>query len=101
MKWILHDWNDKKRLKLLKNCYKSIPEHGKVIAMESVICDMPQASASAKCNFQIDVFMMAQGAAGGRLRTHHDFFNLAKAAGFKGVQFQCFVRNFWVIEFFK
>ncbi|KAI9074661.1 hypothetical protein K1719_043377 [Acacia pycnantha] len=97
----LHDWNDKKCLKLLKNCYKSIPEDGKVIAMESVMCDMPQASAYAKCNFQIDVFMMAQGAAGGTLRTHQDFFNLAKAAGFKGVHFQCFVRNFWVMEFFK
>ncbi|KAI9084711.1 hypothetical protein K1719_033355 [Acacia pycnantha] len=62
---------------------------------------MPQASASAKCNFQIDVFMMAQGAASGTLRTHQDFFNLAKAVGFKGVQFQYFVRNFWVMEFFK
>ncbi|KAI9074665.1 hypothetical protein K1719_043381 [Acacia pycnantha] len=30
----------------MKNCYKSIPEDGKEIAMESVICDMPRASAS-------------------------------------------------------
>lgn len=45
IKWILHDWNDKKCLKLLKNCYKSTPEDGKVIAMESVISDMPETSA--------------------------------------------------------
>ncbi|XP_028801598.1 caffeic acid 3-O-methyltransferase 1-like [Neltuma alba] len=101
MKWILHDWNDKKCLKLLKNCHQSIPEDGKVIAMESLISDMPETSASAKCNFQIDVFMMAQGAAHGRLRSHQGFLNLAKAAGFKDVQFKCFVRNFWVMEFFK
>lgn len=29
LKWILHDWSDEHCLKLLKNCYKALPEHGR------------------------------------------------------------------------
>nr|DAD39182.1 TPA_asm: hypothetical protein HUJ06_013505 [Nelumbo nucifera] len=37
MKCILHDWNDKDCLKLLKNCWKALPNLGMVIAVESIL----------------------------------------------------------------
>lgn len=49
---------------------------------------------------RMDVFMMAQDP-GGKERNERQFTELAKASGFKGVQYVCCVRNYWVIEFFK
>ncbi|KAF7843763.1 caffeic acid 3-O-methyltransferase-like [Senna tora] len=100
MKWILHDWSDEKCVTLLKNCYDATPENGKVIAVESGITVMPDTTVSTKCNFELDVFTMAQDP-GGKQRNQHEFLQLAKAAGFKGIKYQCRARNFWVIEFFK
>ncbi|KAH9725351.1 Flavone 3'-O-methyltransferase 1 [Citrus sinensis] len=57
-KWILHDCSDEHCLKLLKNCYKSIPEDGKVIGVESILPDLPDTSTLSKNNSQIDVLMM-------------------------------------------
>ncbi|GMH18325.1 hypothetical protein Nepgr_020166 [Nepenthes gracilis] len=37
MKRVFHDWNDEHCIKLLKNCYASLPDHGKVIACESIL----------------------------------------------------------------
>ncbi|KAF7843761.1 caffeic acid 3-O-methyltransferase-like [Senna tora] len=100
MKWILHDWSDEKCVKLLKNCYDATPKNGKVIALETGITVMPDTTASTKCNFEFDVFMMAQDP-GDKERTQYEFMQLAKAAGFSGVKYQCRACNFWVIEFFK
>ncbi|KAM4105252.1 hypothetical protein ACJW30_06G218200 [Castanea mollissima] len=47
-KWILHDWSDENCLKLLKKCYKAIPNDGKVIVAEAVIPTMPNISTSMK-----------------------------------------------------
>ncbi|ONI23625.1 hypothetical protein PRUPE_2G199300 [Prunus persica] len=44
MKWILHDWSDEHCLKLLKNCYKAIPDNGKVIVVEALLPAMPETS---------------------------------------------------------
>ncbi|KAF7843764.1 caffeic acid 3-O-methyltransferase-like [Senna tora] len=86
------------------NMFKSVPKADaiflKVIAIESGIIAMPDTIASKKCNFEVDVFMMAQDP-GGKERKQHEFLQLAKAAGFKGIKYQCHARNFWVIEFFK
>ncbi|KAK9199992.1 hypothetical protein WN944_015186 [Citrus x changshan-huyou] len=100
MKWILHDWSDEHCLKLLKNCYKSIPEDGKVIVVESILPDLPETSTLSKRNSQIDVLMMTQNP-GGKERTKHEFMTLATGAGFSGIRFECFTCNLWVMEFYK
>ncbi|GJU38473.1 caffeic acid 3-O-methyltransferase-like protein [Tanacetum coccineum] len=46
MKWILHDWSDDHCTKLLKNCYKALPENGKVIIVEAVLPFLPENKAS-------------------------------------------------------
>ncbi|KAF7843760.1 caffeic acid 3-O-methyltransferase-like [Senna tora] len=78
----------------MKNCYDATPEKGKVIVVESGITAMPDTTASTKCNFEVDVFMMAHDL-GGKERNQHEFLQLAKAAGFKGIKYQCRARNFW------
>ncbi|KAM4105243.1 hypothetical protein ACJW30_06G217500 [Castanea mollissima] len=100
MKWILHDWNDEHCLKLLKNCYNAIPPDGKVIVMDAVLPITPDIGSSTKCTSQMDVLMMTQNP-GGKERTRQEFTALATKAGFSGIKYECFVCNFWVMEFFK
>ncbi|KAJ8748510.1 hypothetical protein K2173_003408 [Erythroxylum novogranatense] len=100
MKWILHDWSDDQCLKLLKNCYTAIPENGKVIVVEVILPVAAETSATDKWIAQSDVLMMTQNP-GGKERTEQEFLALATAAGFKGIDFKCFVCNYWVMEFFK
>ncbi|KAL9385224.1 hypothetical protein Peur_022234 [Populus x canadensis] len=100
LKWILHDWSDDHCLKLLKNCYKAIPDNGKVIVMESVLSITAKTSPAARAISQLDVLMMTQNP-GGKERTEHEFMALATGAGFRGIKYEAFVCNFWVMEFFK
>ena len=98
--WILHDWSDEHCLKLLKNCYKAVPDNGKVIVVEMILPVEPETSSAVKSTFQIDVLMMTQHL-GGKERSQQQFLNLTTAAGFSGIRFECFVCNFWVMKFFK
>ncbi|KAE9593595.1 putative caffeate O-methyltransferase [Lupinus albus] len=99
MKWILHDWSDEQCLKLLKNCYKAIPENGKVIVVESILPMVPEETDSAKFGFGSDLFMMTQNP-GGKERTQQEFMDLAKSSGFSSIKLICHV-GLWVIEFYK
>ncbi|KAI8529366.1 hypothetical protein RHMOL_Rhmol12G0220000 [Rhododendron molle] len=100
MKWILHDWSDDQCLKLLKNCHKALPDNGKIIVVEGILPVIPDSSAATKGIFQLDLVMMTQNP-GGKERTKQDFEALATGAGFSGIRLECFVCNFWVMEFYK
>ncbi|CAJ1976044.1 unnamed protein product [Sphenostylis stenocarpa] len=100
MKWILHDWSDEYCLKLLKNCYDAIPDDGKVIVVEAVLPVKPETSAAYRAVSQLDVMMMTQNP-GGKERCEQKFMDLATAAGFRGIRYECHVHTFWVMEFFK
>ncbi|TXG63128.1 hypothetical protein EZV62_010122 [Acer yangbiense] len=100
MKWILHDWSDEHCLRLLKNCYKSIPNDGIVIVVEAILPVSPETNAATKATSQIDVLMMTQDP-GGKERTRQEFMALATGAGFSGIRFDCFASNFCVMEFYK
>ncbi|KAK1558853.1 hypothetical protein Q3G72_007434 [Acer saccharum] len=84
----------------LKNCYKAIPDDGKVIVVEAVVLEIPEASAAAKTTSQIDVIMMTQNP-GGKERTRQEFTSLATVAGFSAIRFDCFACNFCVMELYK
>ncbi|KAF7145224.1 hypothetical protein RHSIM_Rhsim04G0105200 [Rhododendron simsii] len=56
MKGVLHDWNDDLCLKLLKNCYKALPDNGKIIAAEGILPEMPDSAR--KGIFLMDLQMM-------------------------------------------
>uniref|UniRef100_A0A5B7BL78 Putative O-methyltransferase 2 n=1 Tax=Davidia involucrata TaxID=16924 RepID=A0A5B7BL78_DAVIN len=100
MKWILHDWSDDHCLKLLKNCYKAVPDNGKVIVVEAILPVIPDTSTAVKGICQIDLIMMTQNP-GGKERTQKEFLALASGAGFAGIRLECFACNFWVMEFYK
>ena len=87
-------------MKLLKNCYSAIPENGVVIVVEAILPALPETSSADKGTSQVDVLMMTQNP-GGKERSEEEFLALATAAGFSGIKFECFVCNFWVMEFFK
>ncbi|MED6198134.1 hypothetical protein PIB30_063053 [Stylosanthes scabra] len=100
MKSVLHDWDNKECLKILKNCHKAIPNDGKVIVVDKVLPALPEQSDVAKMAFRFDVFMMIQTSKG-KERTQQDFIDLAKASGFSTIRFVCSVSTFWVMEFYK
>ncbi|XP_038726206.1 caffeic acid 3-O-methyltransferase-like isoform X2 [Tripterygium wilfordii] len=100
MKLILHDWSDDHCLKLLKNCYNAIPDDGKLIVVDTILPAVPNTSTEVKAVSQMDVIMMTVNP-GGKERTRQEFTALATRAGFSGIRFECFVCNFWVMEFYK
>ncbi|KAK7338161.1 hypothetical protein VNO77_18761 [Canavalia gladiata] len=100
MKWILHDWSDEQCLKLLKNCYKAIPDDGKVIIVDAILSIVPETTVTAKRALGSDLIMMTQNP-GGKERTQQEFIELAKRSGFGGIRFICCVSGYWVMEFHK
>nr|QQH14891.1 caffeic acid 3-O-methyltransferase isoform 1 [Cirsium japonicum] len=100
MKWILHDWSDDHCKKLLRNCYKALPDDGKVIVVEAILPFLPDTSTYVKATTHIDAIMMTQDP-GGKERTEDEFLTLAKGAGFTGIKKECHVCNLWVMEFYK
>ncbi|XP_059634461.1 caffeic acid 3-O-methyltransferase-like [Cornus florida] len=100
MKWILHDWSDDDCLKLLKNCYKAVPDNGKVIVVEGILPVLPDTSSAVISMCELDVVMMTVNP-GGKERTQQEFLTLATGAGFAGIRMDCFTCNFWVMEFYK
>ncbi|KAJ8748456.1 hypothetical protein K2173_003351 [Erythroxylum novogranatense] len=100
LKWILYNWSDDQCLKLLKNCYKAIPENGKVIVIEVMLPVVAETSATEKWMAQLDVILMTQTPRG-KERTKQEFLALATRAGFLGIDFKCFVCNHWIMEFYR
>lgn len=100
MQWILHDWSDEQCERLLKNCWKALPEDGKVIAVESLVPVVPEASPIAQSVCIGDLVMLAYNP-GGRERTQKEFQHLAREAGFSGFNFTYVFAATWVIEFTK
>ncbi|RWR82936.1 caffeic acid 3-O-methyltransferase-like protein isoform X1 [Cinnamomum micranthum f. kanehirae] len=101
MKWILHDWSDEHCLKLLKNCWEALPDHGgKVIIVESILPEAPENNVSSHIVFEQDLFMLAQNP-GGKERTKKEYEALAIKSGFSGCEVICSAYNSWVMEFYK
>ncbi|GKB72155.1 caffeic acid 3-O-methyltransferase [Tanacetum coccineum] len=99
LKWILHDWSDAHCLKILKNCYKALPENGKVIVTEFVLPETLDTARETQIVLNADMVMLAH--AGGKERTAKEFEALAMGAGFKGFHPACGAFNTWVMEFSK
>ncbi len=77
MRWIIHDWNDEKSSIILKNCHQAMPEHGKLLLVESII---PPGNEPSPAKF-IDVIMLLM--TGGRERTEEEYRSLLRSNGFE------------------
>ncbi|XP_010541800.1 PREDICTED: indole glucosinolate O-methyltransferase 4-like [Tarenaya hassleriana] len=101
MKWILHDWTDEKCVKILKNCWRALPEKGKVILIEMVTPEEPRGGdVRSNITFDFDMLMLSQ-CSGGKERTKAEFQDLALASGFTRCHFMSCASPYWVIEFHK
>ncbi|PIA46460.1 hypothetical protein AQUCO_01500181v1 [Aquilegia coerulea] len=100
MKGILHDWNDESCTKLLKNCYKALPDNGKLIVVEAILPVEAETNTAAKALCQFDICMMSY-CPEGKERTKEEFVALAKGAGFASMEQVCSVYDCWVMEFYK
>ncbi|XP_021762861.1 caffeic acid 3-O-methyltransferase-like [Chenopodium quinoa] len=101
LKWILHCFGDEACMKILKNCYNALPDHGKVIVCEYILPNPDETSNDIAANsvVQFDIMMMVLP--GGKERTENEFKELAFAAGFQGFQVVCSAYNVKIIELLK
>lgn len=97
---ICHDWSDERCMKLLSNCYKALPEDGKVIVVEHILPECLDTSLNAMVVVYCDLTMLAH-CPGGKERTKRDFEALASATGFAGIRFANCAYNVWIMEFYK
>jgi hypothetical protein len=77
MRWIIHDWDDEKSSIILKNCHQAMPDHGKLLLVESIL---PPGNEPSPAKF-IDMIMLLM--TGGRERTEEEYRSLLHSNGFE------------------
>ncbi|XP_056173577.1 caffeic acid 3-O-methyltransferase-like isoform X2 [Syzygium oleosum] len=100
IKWVLHMFDDEHCIKILKNCYDALPDNGKVMAVDLVIPEAPEANLAARSLFQMYVFMRNMNPMG-KERTEKEFETLAKEAGFCSIRVAYSAHNFSLVELYK
>ncbi|KAK7295422.1 hypothetical protein RJT34_18330 [Clitoria ternatea] len=87
LKAVCINWSDEKCIELLRNCYKALPADGKVIIVEPILPDIPEATDASKFTSIIDNIMFIT--AGGRERTEKQHESLSKRSGFSRFHVAC------------
>jgi len=77
MKWIIHDWDDEKSNRILRNCRNQMKQNGRLILVD---CVVPESDEPHFSKF-IDLNMLVM--TGGKERTAKEFEQLLAGAGFK------------------
>ncbi|XVE63056.1 hypothetical protein DITRI_Ditri06bG0169100 [Diplodiscus trichospermus] len=100
LKCVLHNWDDNRCLKLLKNCYNALPEFGKVVVVESILPEEPTTDSGSQATLAVDIigFNLLPGA---KERTEEEYKALASKAGFTTFKLVCCAYNYWLMEFHK
>ncbi|OAE26909.1 hypothetical protein AXG93_3488s1000 [Marchantia polymorpha subsp. ruderalis] len=98
--WILHDWDDEQCVKILKNVWRALPPHGKVINLDYVLSDNSDPSPATKISLCTDISMMAVNS-NGRERTLAQFKRLAADAGFRRIECVAQIDDLSLLEFYK
>ncbi|GLT59153.1 hypothetical protein SLA2020_319890 [Shorea laevis] len=99
LKSILHNWDDDKCKKLLKNCLDALPNNGKIIILEFIVPEMIENTTESRMATSSDVQMLT--VFGTKERTLAEYEGLAKSAGFLGPNDFPTAHGFHVMEFFK
>lgn len=77
LKWIIHDWDEERATRILRNCHRAMKEHGKLLLVEAVV---PTGSEPHFSKF-IDLNMLVM--TGGRERTEDEYRKLFESSGFR------------------
>jgi hypothetical protein len=75
LKFVLHDWDDARAIRILRNCRVAMPAHGRVFVIEVVVPDGTTPSAAKKHDLNMLVLT------GGRERRLDEYRSLFSAAG--------------------
>jgi hypothetical protein len=78
MKWIIHDWDDERAVRILESCRRAMGNSSRLLLVEAV---MPERLASGPINARSDINMMVL--TGGCERTEPEYRALLAAAGFR------------------
>nr|POE55165.1 caffeic acid 3-o-methyltransferase 1 [Quercus suber] len=100
MKNILYDWNDENCNKLLRTCYKALPDNGKVVIIELRMLEATVSSMASQYISRLDISMLLN--LEGQERTEKEFEALCKESGFSNFQVVFCAYALWaVMEFHK
>ncbi|KAJ1427640.1 Winged helix-like DNA-binding domain superfamily [Sesbania bispinosa] len=102
LKLVCHNWSDEECVKFLRNCYKSLPKHGKVIVLDYIMPEIPNPSNISKHTCVIDTLMFLVNG-GGKERSEREFQSLCMSSGFSKFHVACsdFSAMSGVMEFYK
>ena len=87
-------------MKILENCYKALPDNGKVIIIDAILPIGIESDLRTRVGYHLDLLMFAYNP-GGRERTQEDMENLANAAGFARLEVKCKLNELCFIELYK
>ena len=80
LKNIIHDWDDERASRILRNCHDAMPDGGRLLLIEHVLPARLDASASHRAIVHDDLAMML--GPGGKERNEHEFRELLRCSGF-------------------
>jgi len=96
----LHNWSDEKCVEILSNCQKALSPNGKVIVLELITPEEPEATEQSQLVSCLDNLMFIT--AGGKDRTQKQHENLCKLARFSNFRVACHSSSGpGVLEFYK
>src|SRR5262249_40240651 len=80
LKHIIHDWDDDRAVKILRNCHSVMETSAKLLIIDMVLPQQP--GAEAMMGYLFDMVMLLQ-TPGGRERTHGEWQKLLESSGFE------------------
>ncbi|KAJ7529531.1 hypothetical protein O6H91_15G055400 [Diphasiastrum complanatum] len=99
MKWIMHDWDDEHCTKILSNCYRALPEKGKVIIIDIVLDPSEEADPYSNIRNSFDLVMIAH--TNGMERTREEWHNLLTKSDFPSYKIFQIPNLQFIIEAYK
>jgi hypothetical protein len=93
MKHIIHDWDDERCLRLLRNCHAAMPAHAKLLVCEKVLSEDNRSAYT-----RIQDLVMLLNTPGGRERTELEYRALFEKAGFQLARAISTKVDNWILE---
>lgn len=81
LKNIIHDWNDERSVVILRNCWRAMPQNGRLLLVERIMPERLGASSRHRAVAWADLTMLL--GPGGCQRTETEFRSLFAAGGFE------------------
>jgi SAM-dependent methyltransferase len=81
LKSVIHDWDDEHSVKILANCRRAIPAHGKLLIVEHMMPGSVEASPEHLRTFMLDLNVLVLTS--GRERTASEYAHLLATSGFE------------------